>query len=49
MRPGLQPDSNVPRISARLDTQGTYVNPFTGDIVSRAVGDHIPLDYPWRR
>jgi hypothetical protein len=49
MRPGLQPDSNVPRVSARLDTEGTYVNPFTGDTVSRAVGDHIPLDHPWQQ
>ncbi|RMH44328.1 MAG: hypothetical protein D6694_05955, partial [Gammaproteobacteria bacterium] len=43
-RHGLQPGSNQPRFDARLDTNGTYVNPFTGQIGTKAIGTHQPLE-----
>jgi hypothetical protein len=45
--PGLQADSQVPRFDARLDTSGTYVNPFTGVRGNKLVGTHIPLNQQW--
>lgn len=45
--PGLQADSQVPRFDARLDTSGTYVNPFTGARGNKSVGTHIPLNQQW--
>ena len=43
-RQGLQAGSNQPRFDARLDTNGTYVNPFTGQTGTKAIGTHIPLE-----
>ena len=43
-REGLQAGSNQPRFDARLDTNGTYINPFTGQTGSKAVGTHISLE-----
>ena len=48
LRPGLGPDSWVPRFSARLSGDGDYVNPFTGEIGDGGIGGHIPLDDPYR-
>jgi hypothetical protein len=45
-REGLESGSNVPRISARLDDKGTYVNPFTGKTGGKEIGEHIPLENP---
>ena len=47
MRDGLQSSSQVPRFDARLDAEGNYINPFTGETGGRSIGTHIPLDYPW--
>jgi hypothetical protein len=47
MREGLQASSRVPRVDARLDTAGTYINPFTGQQGDKTVGTHIPLAEDW--
>lgn len=47
-RDGLGSGSQQPRFDARLDGQGTYVNPFTGQTGGRAVGTHLPLEQSWR-
>jgi hypothetical protein len=47
-RPGLQEGSNIPRFDARLltDRAGqSYINPFTGEVGSRQVGTHLPLEF----
>lgn len=46
MREGLEEGSRQLRVSTRL-RKGVYVNPFTGEIVPRVVGEHIPLDQEW--
>lgn len=40
----LQAGSNQPRFDARLDTNGSYINPFTGQTGTKAAGTHIPLE-----
>jgi RHS repeat-associated protein len=48
LRPGIQEGSHLPRFDARVELGGEgYINPFTGEIGSRGVGTHIPLDYPY--
>lgn len=42
-REGLKAGSNQPRFDARLDTEGTFINPFTGATGGKSVGTHIPL------
>jgi hypothetical protein len=47
-REGLKSGGWVPRVSTRLDGGGQhYINPFTGEKVSKVIGDHIPLDQEW--
>ena len=41
IRPGLQPESRVPRADARIG-KGAYINPLTGQM-GKDVGTHIPL------
>ena len=43
-RQGLKAGSNQPRFDARLDSNGTYINPFTDQIGTKAIGTHIPLE-----
>jgi len=43
LRPGLQPGSAIPRASVRIG-ESAFINPFTGERVSKAVGGHIPLE-----
>jgi hypothetical protein len=39
--------SNIPRFDARLKDQAQYyINPFTGQVGGKAIGTHLPLDYP---
>ncbi|MEU2623868.1 hypothetical protein ABZ642_38150 [Streptomyces sp. NPDC007157] len=56
--PGIQAGSQQPRITARLDLQGSFTNPFTNQVGSKndallgssdpnANLSHIPLDEPW--
>ena len=40
-RPGLQPESHVPRADARIG-KGAYINPLTGQ-TGKDAGTHIPL------
>ncbi|GAB6992347.1 WXG100 family type VII secretion target [Paenibacillus pini] len=42
-REGLGSGSKQPRFDARLNDEGTYVNPFTGETGSKGIGTHIPL------
>jgi len=41
----LAPNSKRPRFDARL-APGLYINPFIGDVGSREIGTHIPLEDP---
>ena len=43
-RQGLENSSQKPRFDARLNDQGTYINPFTGQTGNRSVGTHIDLE-----
>ena len=42
-RPGIDPNSQVPRASAR-NPDGSYVNPITGETGTRGKVGHIPID-----
>lgn len=48
-RRGLKEGSQTYRASVRLDSEGQYVNPFTGEKGEKKVGAHIPLDQEWFR
>lgn len=49
MRNGLEAGSQVPRASVRVDLEGTFINPFTGEVGKKSIGDHIPLEFDWTK
>jgi RHS repeat-associated protein len=42
---GLESGSHIPRFDARTN-QGTYINPFTGEVGKKEVGTHLLLEFP---
>lgn len=47
LRPNLDSGSHIPRFDARLkNCSEYYANPFTGQIGTKQIGTHIPLDVP---